>query len=556
MADSRNKTSLEERKRIAAEAQARKHGNRKAEEIGEDCFQFVADFLTKHAKLPFQRARGSFVFTWPAWFDCGHEFILNREFDIDSRGGWRLNYEQWEELLNGEGIPLIYRDEFPTEFWRYIWVQAPQFFSARWWSNSTLPEDRGLRLEDLRQDPFCSSVLSLQLNDFTPKGGAFDSEGLAPADSEAYLRFLCWVPLNQPDQSQKDALEERGFPFEQDWSEFLLKAVTFEARRARVLLSLIRYWAEQKRLIDEDGAFVPLGAADGEVALASITPATSHSDRTVELLKFDSNHFRYNELKKLVQQGTVVPFIGSGMSAATGIPMWSNFLREMQRKADGLSAEELELLLQCGSFETAATRIFEGMPPRLFNEQFERAFVLDNTRIISGPVRYLPELFKSTIITTNFDRVIEHVYEKRNFPFQDTLYGTDIGRYRRIEQQNRRCLLKLHGDYSRSGRVLTTEEYDAFYSPNCPGRIELALLFKTQSLLFIGCSLMGDRTMALLKEEADKDENMISHYAFLKHPDGDIDKRERFLTERSIFPIWYDDDHDKDIEALLLGLNR
>ena len=30
--------------------------------------------------------------------------------------------------------------------------------------------------------------------------------------------------------------------------------------------------------------------------------------------------------------------------------------------------------------------------------------------------------------------------------------------------------------------------------------------------------------------------------------------REHFLTERNIFPIWYDGDHNTDIEALLVGL--
>jgi hypothetical protein len=61
--------------------------------------------------------------------------------------------------------------------------------------------------------------------------------------------------------------------------------------------------------------------------------------------------------------------------------------------------------------------------------------------------------------------------------------------------------------------------------------------------------------MALLKEVADADKNMPRHYAFLQRPKASkIVEREHFLTERNIFPIWYDGDHSTDVEALLVGL--
>lgn len=62
--------------------------------------------------------------------------------------------------------------------------------------------------------------------------------------------------------------------------------------------------------------------------------------------------------------------------------------------------------------------------------------------------------------------------------------------------------------------------------------------------------------MVLLKEIADSDRNMPRHYAFLKMPESPnkMRMREHFLSERNIFPIWYDGEHDADIEALLVGL--
>ena len=49
-------------------------------------------------------------------------------------------------------------------------------------------------------------------------------------------------------------------------------------------------------------------------------------------------------------------------------------------------------------------------------------------------------------------------------------------------------------------------------------------------------------------------DNAVRHYAFLSNEDlsdSERIKRRRELQEANIFPIWYDGDHDEDIEALL-----
>jgi type I restriction enzyme, S subunit len=78
----------------------------------------------------------------------------------------------------------------------------------------------------------------------------------------------------------------------------------------------------------------------------------------------------------------------------------------------------------------------------------------------------------------------------------------------------------------------------------------------SNNLLFLGCSLGPDRTIQLVAEIAKSDKNMPKHYALLALPDTDdvrVD-RENFLTERGIYPIWYDGGHDESITALLAGL--
>jgi hypothetical protein len=279
-------------------------------------------------------------------------------------------------------------------------------------------------------------------------------------------------------------------------------------------------------------------------------------ERKDELLKLNSNERRFNELKKMIVSGGAIPFVGSGMSAPTGMPTWGRFLRDTCKRTKGFTVTQLEACLTAGNFEEAASRIFGAMPPQLFNECFESNFTVKPSRTIDGAVRLLPLLFESIVITTNFDGILEDVYTEGDKTFQAILHGMDVGDFRKKTVLGSRCLLKLHGNYNAThGRVLLKDEYDGFYKPTCPGREELSLIFRRGGLVFLGCSLWQDRTMALLKEVADADKNMPRHYAFLQRPKASkIVEREHFLTERNIFPIWYDGDHSTDVEALLVGL--
>ena len=279
-------------------------------------------------------------------------------------------------------------------------------------------------------------------------------------------------------------------------------------------------------------------------------------DRKDDLLKLISNEGRFNELKKIITSGGAIPFVGSGMSEPTGMPTWRKFLRETTKRTQGFKVADLKAYLTAGNFEEAASRIFGAMPPQLFNECFESNFTIKPSQTIDGAVRLLPFLFESIVITTNFDCILEDVYTADCKTFQEILHGTDVGDFRKKNALGSRCLLKLHGNYSAThGRVLLKDEYDAFYHPESNGREELSLIFRRGGMVFLGCSLCQDRTMDLLKEVADADKNMPRHYAFHQLPKPrKIVEREHFLTERNIFPIWYDGDHSTDVEALLVGL--
>jgi hypothetical protein len=217
----------------------------------------------------------------------------------------------------------------------------------------------------------------------------------------------------------------------------------------------------------------------------------------------------------------------------------------------------LEELLGASAFEEAVDLIASATNSNLLSERIEHELRVDDPSIIDGAVRLLPAIFPDLVITTNLDDVLEQHYSRCDVEFNQVLPGADIARYRGMKTPRERFLLKLHGDSRRpETRVLSKTEYEAAYAPGSVVREELALLYRTNHLLFLGCSLGPDRTVGLIAEVAANDKNMPKHFAILPLPDSDSSRiaRENFLSMRSIYPIWYDGGHDESIRALLAGL--
>ena len=280
-------------------------------------------------------------------------------------------------------------------------------------------------------------------------------------------------------------------------------------------------------------------------------------DLREELLKNFGNRNRFRDLVDAVSREQVIPLVGSGMSVTSGLPTWSEFLVETSKYAQ-CDPSELERLVSCSAFEEAADLLAANMPQALFAERVEHNLRIDDTNAIGGSVCLLPSLFPNLVLTTNLDNLLEQSYQLCEIPFAHTLNGRGIARYRQLKNPKERFLIKLHGDCNdQEGRVLLSQEYDEAYAIGSPIREEITLLYRYNSLLFLGCSLGPDRTVRLIHEIAGLDPHMPRHFAFLESPvnDGDRLARETFLTERGVFPIWYELPHDESIMALLDGLD-
>jgi hypothetical protein len=274
-----------------------------------------------------------------------------------------------------------------------------------------------------------------------------------------------------------------------------------------------------------------------------------------DILQQFSTEDRFKALTEAYKQDAVVPFVGAGLSMPSKYPGWSAFLRT-QRRDTGISETLLEELLMTGQYEEAAEVLANNLGAG-FNEAVYNAFGI--SREIFGCVQYLPYVFNTSVVTTNFDDVLKRCYENAGTAFTETISGGRVTELPRIISAGTKVLVKLHGTAtSGSARILTKSEYDSHYvTRNDLKRSIKAVCNRT--LLFIGCSLSVDRTLGVMKEIVSEEghDNTTRHYAFIEDPGSSVARNERRvqLLACNIYPIWYPSgDHDASVEAFLAKL--
>lgn len=274
------------------------------------------------------------------------------------------------------------------------------------------------------------------------------------------------------------------------------------------------------------------------------------------LLELHSNKDRFNTLKSIFKNNQVIPFVGAGLSLPTGFPLWRTFLENAQRESS-VDKTSFTNLLDSGDFEGAAQMLDDNCPVNL-QEQLDNIYGKElNSENIDGVICRLPEFFANcSVVTTNYDLLLKMVYENSNKNFNHYLASLDATEFPRLLSTGKRILLHLHGTHTtRNKRILTTNDYNRHYNEDNTISSCIYQLF-SKSILFLGCSLSVDRTIKTLQEIVSEkgSDNLARHYAFLslgKMSDDDRIKRQEELAKANIFPIWYNEDHDECIEALL-----
>lgn len=279
-------------------------------------------------------------------------------------------------------------------------------------------------------------------------------------------------------------------------------------------------------------------------------------NRTLRLEEFPGNEATFERLQMLVRRkAMVLPFVGAGFSVAAGCPSWSDYVVRQAIKG-GMDEATTKLRLQAGEHELVMDEVIAAQTLDVFTREFRSAF--ENPRIDSSlsPSTELLDLFGGSVITTNFDRVLESCHQEAGRPFTEKVVGNeDSYRFIKAAFQGEKYLLKLHGNIDdQKNRVLTRQEYDQSYAGDRPVPRTLMRVFASFSIIFLGCSLIADRYLSCLKEVFKENrESSPDHFAILTAPDDgpEFRKRDQFLASHGISPIWYSEgDWDAPAEIL------
>lgn len=271
----------------------------------------------------------------------------------------------------------------------------------------------------------------------------------------------------------------------------------------------------------------------------------------------DRNATRFDQLCDQIALANVVPFIGAGLSQPGGFPTWKDHLRQQGRTA-GLPLADVEAMLAAGDYEGIVHAIEDRRGQPVFRQELRDAFARNGT---IPPADYLiAELFFDTLITTNYDRLLEQAFDVGGGRPVQVLTPATILTPPDAESVT---ILKLHGDIAAPGGcILSRNDYSAAYGngaidPSLPIPQALDYYFRNSSLLFLGCSLNQDRTVqvfeAIMNRALAESADLPQHFAIeqLQGDEAALIARNAALLRIGVTPIWFPAGAFEFIEEIL-----
>lgn len=202
------------------------------------------------------------------------------------------------------------------------------------------------------------------------------------------------------------------------------------------------------------------------------------------------------ELIQSCLSGESVLFAGAGLSARAGVPTWNRFLADLLAFAAGhgiVDAEyagSLKAALQEGDRDAAADGLVQAFGARreLLQEFLKQSF--PDGVALSRAHKCLGATAFSTIVTTNYDRLLEQTFP--DFAAGGLFTPKDAEALLDALSQKRRFLLKLYGIIERpESLIFAPIEYREALSSNVSFAKFMEGFFFSRTFFFVGLSLEG-----------------------------------------------------------------
>lgn len=198
----------------------------------------------------------------------------------------------------------------------------------------------------------------------------------------------------------------------------------------------------------------------------------------------------YDESKRIIQEAQknnqLVLFVGAGASISSGMPSWSKALNQIGKR---LGEEHID-------YQKALElpqNYFDQRGKKEYTELMRKVFRYGDTLSTAEVHKLIMKFNTSTIITTNYDHLIEQAAEENAEVMQVISCDKDLP-YRKSGKE----LIKMHGDFEHDNFVLKEDDY-ANYSSNFK-LIEnyIKSIIGSKVVLFIGYSFNDPDTKQIM----------------------------------------------------------
>jgi hypothetical protein len=189
-------------------------------------------------------------------------------------------------------------------------------------------------------------------------------------------------------------------------------------------------------------------------------------------------------LAKAAREGTLVAFIGAGLSAASGLPTWRDLLTALAQEAD-LAHSEIKALRSLDARDAGAILERRYRDKGGLDQAIRRRF--EGPEVPSLAHYLLASIPITEAATTNYDSLFERAWKTATGDQPAVLPGG-------TPRSSRRWLLKLHGDVGNKKRplVLSREQYLRFEQTSGAIAAVVQAMLLTRHLLIIGYGLTDE----------------------------------------------------------------
>lgn len=197
------------------------------------------------------------------------------------------------------------------------------------------------------------------------------------------------------------------------------------------------------------------------------------------------SHFQ--QIIQAAQQGKLVVFVGSGVSANSGIPTWNTLIQKMKEELPEYTSEETDYLKIAQLFkELRGEKEYLSMVKDILHYGKSTPNELH---------KYILDLNPCHIITTNYDNLLEQACTLYNKQFFVVSKDDDLP-----QNNGERMLIKMHGDFDTGNIVLTENDYFDYSTKFPLIRAFVVSLFVSKVVLFVGFSFNDINLKYILRQ--------------------------------------------------------